>query len=128
MPEKASKNCDFPSSSEHPNCRCYTAGCFRSRSGATKTVRVRLPQGGWCETEQLETGQWQWLQPERVTIPANFGRQSGRWYLIDSGVQGVLVQDERGGLHVYVLTEPASHYYHIMSRHDQMPLLVDQRI
>jgi hypothetical protein len=87
-----------------------------------------LPQGGWCENEQLEAGRWQWLQPEQVTIPANFGRQSGRWYLIDSGVRGVLVKDGRGVPHVYVLAEPASHYYHIMARHDRMPLLVDQRI
>jgi hypothetical protein len=38
-------------------------------------------------------------------------------------MRGILVQD-----HVYMLTEPASHYYEVMTRHDRMPVLIDQVI
>jgi hypothetical protein len=29
---------------------------------------------------------------------------------------------------VYMLTEPASHYYQIMTRNDRMPVLIGERI
>ena len=103
-------------------------GDFLLVKWGNKSTSVRLPQGGWCELEQLESGNWQWLRPEEVVIPASFGRQNGRWFLIESGVRGILVRGQSGGSHAYILTEPASHYYKIMTRHNRMPLLNGQRI
>ncbi len=111
-----------------PELPVISDGEFRFLAWGNKADAVRVPKGGWCEREELEAGRWEWLKPREIVIPCNFGRQSGRWFLIDSGVRGVLVKDEHGSPHVYLLTEPASHYYEIMCRSKRMPVLIDQRI
>ena len=94
-----------------------------NRGGQTK-----LPKTGWCKKESLEAGKWRWLHPEPVEIPANFGLEKGIWFQIEQGIQGVVVRDESERPHVYMLTEAASHYFQVMTRHDRMPVLIDQRI
>ncbi len=69
-----------------------------------------------------------WLRPEPVTIPANFGLEKGVWFHVNEGLRGVLVRDEQDRPHVYMLTQAASHYYATMTKHDRMPLLIDQQI
>ncbi|MCH8828877.1 MAG: hypothetical protein IID45_04790, partial [Planctomycetes bacterium] len=59
---------------------------------------------------------------------ANFGLEKGRWFHIDEGIRGLLVNDETNHPHVYMLTEPASHYYHGMTRHDRMPVFLGDGI
>lgn len=88
----------------------------------------KLPATGWCRKESLEEGRWRWLRPEPVVIAADFGLEKGAWFPIDQGIRGVVVDDEQGRPHVYMLTQAASHYYQIMTRHDRMPVLVDQEI
>jgi hypothetical protein len=88
----------------------------------------KLPRTGWCRTESLKAGKWRWLSPEPVEIPADFGLEKGVWFQINQGMQGVLVRDEAQQPHVYMLTQPASHYYQTMTRHERMPVLIDQEI
>jgi hypothetical protein len=38
------------------------------------------------------------------------------------------VPDERGLAIVYMLCEPASHYYQIMTRSNRMPVPIEERI
>lgn len=90
--------------------------------------RCKLPRTGWVRQESLAAGQWQELQPEMVEVPATFGYDKGVWYHIQGSIRGLLVPDEEGHPHVYVLTEPASHYYNVMTRSDRMPVLVGRRI
>ena len=80
-----------------------------------------LPRTGWCRLETLEEGLWRELGPEPVDIPAALGLERGVWFLIAEGIRGVLVRDERGRPHVYMLTQPASHYYQIMTRNAACP-------
>lgn len=49
-------------------------------------------------------------------------------YPIHQGLRGVAVRDEQERPHVYLLTQAASHYYQTMTKHERMPLLVDQEI
>jgi hypothetical protein len=56
------------------------------------------------------------------------GLERGVWFLIPEGIRGVLVRDERGRPHVYMLTQPASHYYQIMTRNPRMPVLLGEQI
>jgi hypothetical protein len=63
-----------------------------------------------------------------VDIPATFGLDGGVWSRIRQGVRGLLVRDERGEPVVYVLCEPASRYYWVMTRSDRMPVLIGERI
>jgi hypothetical protein len=88
----------------------------------------RLPRTGWCRQESLEAGRWRYLHPEPVDIPAAMGLEKGVWFLIPEGIRGILVRDERDIPHVYMLTQPASHYYQIMTRHDRMPVLLGQQM
>jgi hypothetical protein len=63
-----------------------------------------------------------------VDVPAALGLDGGVWYVIRQGVRGVLVRDEGGVERVYLVCEPASHYYRVMTRSDWMPLLIGERI
>ena len=88
----------------------------------------RLPRTGWCRQESLQAGRWSWLAPRPVVIPACYGLERGVWFQIKEGLSGIVVQDERDEAHVYMLTEAASHYYQVMTRHDRMPILIGERI
>ena len=64
-----------------------------------------------------------------MDIPASFGlERRGVWYLIEVGIRGLLVPDERGLAVVYMICEPSSHNYQIMTGSPRMPVLIDQRI
>jgi hypothetical protein len=88
----------------------------------------KLPRTGWCRKESLEAGKWKGLHPEAVEIPANFGLEKGIWFQVVEGMKGVTVLDESGAAHVYMLTQPASHYYEVMTRHDRMPVLLGEQM
>ena len=87
-----------------------------------------LPRTGWCNLESLEDGYWQYLGPEPVEIPAVLGLERSVWFLIGEGIRGILVRDEHRWPHVYMLTQPASHYYQIMTRSPRMPVLLGEQI
>lgn len=88
----------------------------------------RLPKTGWARTESVEAGKWQYLRPEAVEIPALFGLERGVWFHIPEGLKGILVHDEARRPHVYLLTQSASHYYQVMTRHDRMPVFVGEQM
>lgn len=88
-----------------------------------------LPRTGWTWLETARSGGWRGSGAIPVDIPANYGlERRGVWYLIEVGVRGLLVPDERGSAVVYVLCEPSSHYYRVMTGSERMPVFIDQRI
>jgi hypothetical protein len=52
----------------------------------------------------------------------------GVWYRVRQGIRGLLVPDERGIAVAYMICEPATHYYRIMTRNGRMPVLIQERI
>ena len=50
------------------------------------------------------------------------------WYRIREGIRCLVVRDEERLPRVYVLCEPASHYYQVMTRSEWMPCLIGERI
>ena len=76
----------------------------------------------------MEAGGWGNREVARVVIPATMALDGGVWYRVREGVWGLLVRDHRSAPTVYVLVEPASHYYQIMTRSAWMPVLVNERI
>jgi hypothetical protein len=86
----------------------------------------RLPRTGWINSDELD--RWIHAKPKLIQIPANYGFEKGIWYQIIEGIKGVLVCDERRVPHVYMLTEPASHYYNVMTRSRRMPVFMGQQI
>jgi hypothetical protein len=63
-----------------------------------------------------------------VEIPATYGLEKGVWIQFAEGIKGKLVADELGQPHVFMLTQPASHYYEVMTRHDRMPVFLEAGI
>jgi hypothetical protein len=96
-------------------------GCRRGES------RV-LPIGGWTKQTTVESGYWSQAGAELVDIPASLGLDNGVWYAARQGMRGLVVPDEWGTLRVYVICEPASHYYGVMTRCAWMPVLIGERI
>jgi hypothetical protein len=87
-----------------------------------------LPRSGWTWQSSIEDGIWRNLDALPVDIPAMLGYERGTWYTIHQGIRGLLVPDERGNAVVYMICEPASHYYRIMTRSTRMPIFIEQRI
>jgi hypothetical protein len=78
--------------------------------------------------DAVESGSLVWMQPEPIEVPACCGQQRGVWFPIRQGLRAVQVQDERGQLRIYLLIQPVSHYYHVMTRSEWMPVLIDETI
>lgn len=95
--------------------------------GQLKVVRwgqsPHLPFTAWTRLETVEKGGWGELELTQVVIPAAMGLDGGIWFPIQKGLRGLLVRDERGALVVYVLVEPATHYYQMMTHSQWMPAL-----
>lgn len=87
-----------------------------------------LPRTGWTWQTTVEAGGWSQWQAVPVIIPASMGLEKGVWYRVRQGMHGLWVADEHGRPAVYMICEPASHYYHIMTRSRRMPVLIDERI
>ena len=85
----------------------------------------RLPRTGWCKSESLEQGKWDYLKPESVEIPAIMGLEKGVWFEIDGGLKGILVNDEAETPHVFMLTQPASSEYIELTMHERMPVFLN---
>ena len=100
----------------------------RVHLGQLRPALPALPAGGWLRQADLEKGLWAELRPEPVDVPACFGLDRGVWYQVREGVRGVLVYDAAGVPHVYVLTEPATHYYRTMTHSAWAPVLIGERI
>lgn len=98
------------------------------RWGCKRGESKHLPCTGWTWVETLHKGGWQGFDAEKVLIPATLGVENGRWFCIQEGIEGVIVADEKGELVAYMLCEPASHYYEVMTRSKRMPVLVGERI
>jgi hypothetical protein len=96
-------------------------GCGRGESRS-------LPVGGWTKLATVESGWWAGAGAEVVEVPAALGLDNGVWYAVRQGVRGLYVRDEAGVPRVYVICEPASHYYAIMTRSAWMPVLIGERI
>jgi hypothetical protein len=56
------------------------------------------------------------------------GFEKGIWFRIRQGIQGLLVCDEKGVEAAYMLCEPASHFFQVMTRAERMPVLIGERI
>jgi len=87
-----------------------------------------LPRTGWTWYDTIREGGWRNTAAVPVDIPARLALEAGVWYRVRQGLRGLLVPDERGLAVAYVICEPSSHYYQIMTRSPRMPLLIDEKI
>jgi len=76
----------------------------------------------------VEARGWNALEPACVDIPVSFGLEGGVWFRIREGIRGLLVHDERNQPHAYMICEPPTRYYRVMTHGDRMPSLIDEVI
>src|SRR5947209_19998694 len=98
------------------------------RWGARRGEGKELPCTGWTWQSTVEAGEWAKWQAEPVDVPATLALENGIWYRVRPGLRGLVVADAAGVERVYLICEPASHYYQVMTRSTSMPVLIDQRI
>lgn len=98
------------------------------RWGNVRGLSARLPRTAWIWKESLDDGTWKNIDAAIVRIPAALGFERGVWFRIREGIRGLLVPDERNRAVVYMICEPSSHYYQVMTRSDRMPHLIEERI
>jgi hypothetical protein len=87
-----------------------------------------LPTTGWTWRSTVEAGGWAHQDVAEVVVPATLGLDKGVWFRVRQGIHGLVAADERGLARAYVICEPASHYYQVMTRSLWMPLLLGERI
>ena len=87
-----------------------------------------LPRTGWTWKATVESGGWRNLPAVLVDIPVTLAFDHGVWYRVRQGFRGLLVPDERGFAVAYVICQPPTHYYRVMTRADRMPLMIEERI
>ena len=82
-----------------------------------------LPRNGWCNYEWIESGLWQPMQPEPAIIVAALALDRGLWFQVKEGIKCVVIHN-----HVYMLTEPATRYYQVMTCSNRMPIFIGQTV
>lgn len=87
-----------------------------------------LPPTGWTWRESVARGKWAGADPVPAEVPARYALMNGVWYKVTRGVQGLVVRTRAGEPVVYLLCEPSTRYYRVMTRADWMPVLVGEII
>jgi hypothetical protein len=75
----------------------------------------------------VEAGIWKPFRPRQVEIPASLVLEGKVWALLREGMRGLLVTDEAGVERVYIICEPSTYYYRVMTRSNWMPVLIGER-
>ena len=88
----------------------------------------KLPPTGWTWRDTVEAGTWSALEPEPVEVPAAYALMNGVWYMVKQGVRGLLVRTRTGEPVVFLMCEPSTRYYQIMTRSEWMPVLIGEVI
>ena len=86
-----------------------------------------MPPTGWTWLSPVEGGQRGQADMEPVMIAATMGLEKGIWFRVRDGIRSLLVRDEHGVESAYMLCEPATHYYQVMTRSERMPVLIGER-
>ena len=98
------------------------------RWGNKDRAERKLPPTGWTWQETIEEGRWSALAPEPVIIPATFGLMHGVWFKVKQGMEGLLVRDPEENPVVFMVCQPTTRYYQVMTRADWMPALLGEVI
>jgi hypothetical protein len=91
--------------------------------GVAREERSNLPIGGQVRLETVNAGKWP--TPFRlVDIPCSLIKESEIWAFVREGIKGLLAKDDTGLERVWILCEPSSYYYRVMTRGEWMPILL----
>ncbi|MBD3330053.1 hypothetical protein GF354_00820 [Candidatus Peregrinibacteria bacterium] len=86
---------------------------------------MRLPRTGFCRMDSLKAGKWRWFEPEKVKVVASFAMVNGVWFQVREGISAILVSGF-GKKKCFILTEPSTRYFKIMTGSLRMPVMINQ--
>ena len=98
------------------------------RWGCRDRSERALPPTGWTWRATVEAGRWVHMRPEPVDVPASYAYANGVWFKVRQGVRGLLVRTRAGEPCVFVICEPSTRYYRVMTRAEWMPVLIGEVI
>ena len=87
----------------------------------------KMPRSGYTWLKSVEAGEWTVYGAEAIDIPACLGLQNGVWFRIQQGARGLLAK-VGGDEAAYMIVEPSSYYYKIMTHSERGPVLIGERI
>jgi hypothetical protein len=87
----------------------------------------KMPATGYTWQHTVEAGEWTNYNAEAIEIPAKAGYHNGVWFRIQTGARGLLAA-VGGDEAAYMIVEPTSYYYSIMTKAKRMPVLIGERI
>jgi hypothetical protein len=76
----------------------------------------------------VAAGKWVGVRPVPVEVPANYALMNGVWFKVTRGLRGLAVLTPAGEPVVYLVCEPATRYYRVMTRAEWMPVLIGEVI
>lgn len=86
----------------------------------------QLPPTGWTWRESVDAGKWAGVRLVPVEVPARYALMNGVWFKVTRGVRGLAVVPPAGEPVVYLVCEPSTRYYRVMTRAEWMPVLVGE--
>ena len=66
--------------------------------------------------------------PHGAQIPAAFAYANGVWFKVKQGLRGLVVRTRAGEPVAYMVCEPATRYYRVMTRCEWMPVFIGEVI
>lgn len=87
----------------------------------------KLPPTAWTRRATVEAGKWAGVEPEPVEVPAAYALMNRVWFKVKRGLRGLVVQTTAGEPVVYLLCEPATRDYQVMTRADWMVASLTKR-
>jgi hypothetical protein len=90
--------------------------------------RNGLPAAAWAWQATYAAGGWKPFGAEEADVPARYGLDGAVWVAVREGVRALVVRDGQGLPVVYLLCQPATHYYRVMTRAERMPVFIGEVI
>lgn len=126
--ETAEKEILFLQRHRRPLLPVFYQGELQILPWGNRQRNCNAPLAWWCEVSTLQSGAWSMYAPEPVEILANFGLERGVWFQIREGIQGTIIHDQHEQPYVYLILQPASHYYQVMTGYHREPVFLGEQI
>lgn len=126
--ETAEKEILFMQRHRRPLLPIFYQGELHILPWGNRQRNIHVPLAWSCEVATLESGTWSMYGPEPAEILANFGLERGTWFQIKEGIKGLIIHDQQEQPYVYMLLQPSSHYYQVMTGYNKEPVFLGEQI
>ncbi len=126
--EHAQKEILFLQRHRFPLLPVFYQGEVQLLPWGNRQSKVKVPLAWWCDVATLESGAWSVHSPEPVEVLATFGWERGVWYQVPQGIRGLVIHDQHKQPYVYLLLQPSTHYYQVMTGYEREPVFIGKQI